>query len=48
MKQHVVGTADNWLRINLIGELCLKEALIGVLHNRMNDPSYQGLPENEV
>ena len=41
-----VETSQNWLRANLIGELCLTDALLTILHNRNNDRNYVGLPEN--
>ena len=43
-----VNSAENWQRGNLIGELCIKGAYLDVLHNRIGDPSYIGLPEDGV
>uniref|UniRef100_A0A7M6DK37 Uncharacterized protein n=1 Tax=Clytia hemisphaerica TaxID=252671 RepID=A0A7M6DK37_9CNID len=36
--------SEYWVRIHLALEYCIKEALIGVLHNVHNDTSYTGLP----
>ncbi|XP_066935719.1 uncharacterized protein [Clytia hemisphaerica] len=36
--------SEYWIRINLALEYCIKEVLIGVLHNVHNDTSYTGLP----
>ena len=38
--------SEYWIRVNLALEYCIKEALIDVLHNAHNDPSYRGLPTN--
>lgn len=43
-----INGSEQWQRINLIGELCIKDSLLDILHNRNNDPSYVGLPENRV
>lgn len=42
----VVATSQNWLRGNLIGELCLTDALLTILHNKNNDGRFVGLPED--
>ena len=44
----VVEKSDYWIRVNLALEFCVKEALIHVLHNLDNDPSYSGLPRDPV
>lgn len=44
----VIASSENWQRINLASELCIREALLDILHNRNNDPSYDGLPEDEA
>lgn len=43
-----INSSENWQRINLIGELCIKESLLDILHNRNNDPSYCGLPQTAL
>ena len=40
----VVEKCEFWIRVNLALEVCVKEALIHILHSTQNDPSYQGLP----
>ena len=40
----VVTKSEFWIRVNLALEVCVKEALIHILHNIHNDPSYKGLP----
>ena len=45
-QQNVVTKSDYWIRVNLALEFCVKDALISILHNLDNDPSYQGLPQN--
>ena len=42
--KEVVEKSEYWIRVNLALEFCVKEALIHVLHNLDNDPSYKGLP----
>lgn len=42
----VTANADYWIRVNLAVELHIKDALLDILHNSSNDPSYQGLPTN--
>ena len=44
----MVDNAQNWLRINLIVDLCLIDVLLTVIHNRKNDLTYAGLPEDGV
>ena len=39
---------EYWLRVILALEVHVTRALLDVVHNRNNDPSYQGLPENDV
>ena len=46
--REVVEKSDYWIRVNLALEFFVKEALIRVLHNPDNDPSYSGLPEDPV
>ena len=46
--REVVEKSDYWIRVNLALEFCVKEALIHVLHNLDNDPSYSGLPGDPV
>lgn len=41
-------SSANWLRANLIGEICLNDALQAVLHNDPGDLSYVGLPRNGI
>ncbi|XP_066935330.1 uncharacterized protein [Clytia hemisphaerica] len=45
-RQNVVTKSDYWIRVNLALEFCVKDALLSILHNLDNDPSYQGLPQN--
>ena len=40
----VVAKSEFWIRVNLALEVCVKEALIHILQNIHNDPSYKGLP----
>ena len=42
----LIQGADGWARLNLCDELCVKNALLAVLHNDLNDASYTGLPKN--
>ena len=44
----VVRECNYWIRVNLAAENHLRDALLNILHNRDNDPSYVGLPEDEV
>ena len=44
----VVSKSDYWIRVNISLEFCVKEALIDILHNNGNDPSYTGLPTDPV
>ena len=46
--REVVEKSDYWIRANLALEFFVKEALIRVLHNLNNDPSYSGLPRDPV
>lgn len=45
-RAEVTDEIENWQRAKLIGEVCIKEALLDILHNRNNDPGYVGLPED--
>ena len=42
--EDVVANCEFWMRVNLALEVCVKEALIHILHNTHSDPSYKGLP----
>lgn len=42
----VAANADYWIRVNLAVEIHLKQALLDILHNTDNDPTYQGLPRD--
>ena len=42
----VTANADYWIRVNLAVEVHLKQALLNILHNADNDPTYQGLPKD--
>ena len=42
---HIVKS-ENWIRVNLAIEYCVKNVLISVLHNLDNDATYQGLPQD--
>ena len=42
--EDVIINCEFWLRVILALEVCVKEALIHILHNTHNDPSYKGLP----
>ena len=44
----VVEKCEFWIRVNLALEVCVKEALIDILHNIHNDPSYKGLPTDPI
>lgn len=44
----VVAKCDYWIRVNLALEFCLKDGLIGILHNINQDNSYIGLPRNQI
>ena len=44
----MVDKAQNWLRINFIADSCLTDVLLTIIHNRNNDPTYDGLPEGKV
>ena len=46
--REVVEKSDYWIRVNLALEFFVKEAVIRVLHNLDNDPSYSGLPRDPV
>ena len=37
---------EHWLRLECFLHDPMKNALLQVLHNKLNDPSYQGIPEN--
>ena len=39
---------EYWLRVTLALEVHVQTALLDVVHNRNNDPSYQGLPDSPV
>ena len=43
----VIPQCNYWMRVVISLELCVKEALISILHNEHNDPDYQGLPPDE-
>ena len=36
------------MRVSVSLQVCVKPALLDILHNHMNDPTFQGLPENEI
>ena len=38
---------EHWVKVNLGVEIHVKDALLGVLHNDQNDPSYAGMPKDE-
>ena len=42
----VVEKCEFWIRVHLALEVCVKEALIDILNNIHNDPSYKALPIN--
>ena len=44
----VVEKCEFWIRVHLALEVFVKEALIHILHNIHNDPSYKGLPTDPV
>ena len=46
--KEVVEKCELWIRVNLALEVCVKEALIDILHNIHNDPSYKGLPTDPI
>ena len=39
---------DNWIRSGVALQRCVIPALLSVLHNTNNDPSYTGLPQDET
>ena len=43
----LIPQCDYWMRVVISLELCVKEALISILHNHDNDITYQGLPTDE-
>ncbi|XP_057294892.1 uncharacterized protein LOC130623422 [Hydractinia symbiolongicarpus] len=43
-----VTQMQNWMRLCLGSECYNKEAVRNVLHNKFNNPAYQGLPEDPV
>ncbi|XP_057298381.1 uncharacterized protein LOC130629256 isoform X1 [Hydractinia symbiolongicarpus] len=44
----MIPQCDFWMRVGLMLQLCVKSALVWILHNYHNDPTYTGLPDNEV
>ena len=42
----VINAVQFWLRLAIFLHDLLKNSLIWVLHNKLNDPSYDGLPED--
>ena len=46
--QNAIKEIEHWLRLTCFLHDPMKNALLQVLHNKLNDPSYQGIPENPV
>ena len=38
---------EYFIRVNLAIDICLTDALFGILHNEYSDPSYPGLPKDK-
>ena len=43
---NAIKEIEHWLRLTCLLQDPIKNALLQVLHNKLKDPSYQGIPEN--